>query len=211
MFLLQFILPSINYYSNIISSFFLQKEEGYFLTDTKLIHDTNNNQINTLVVVAHPDDDILWFGEFLINNSSSTKVLCITGANNDVRSKEFITVMSVLNVAYEIWDYIDSKNHVGSIELENELKNICDKFDKIYTHSSCGETGHPQHIMLHEYVLKIAEEKLYIYSPTTILQKFPVSDRKKSLLSLYESQKSVINKHIYLSMREKHIKYSIKT
>ena len=201
-------MPSIIYYSNRILSYFIDHIEGYFISSKKIIHDINRDvYINTnLVIVAHPDDDILWFGEFLIKNSSNTKVLCITSANNDIRSKEFIKVMTALNISYEMWDYIDSKTHIGSLQLEEELKTICEKFDNIYTHSSCGETGHPQHIMLHDYIFKISKEKLYIFTPNSWFRDI-ITDKKNELLSLYKSQTHVITQHIYLSMRENHNKY----
>jgi hypothetical protein len=208
MYLLKYIVPSIIYYANTISSYFINYTEGYFLTDTKLKHNTSGIIKKTnLVIVAHPDDDILWFGEFLIKNSDSTKVLCITGANNDIRSKEFIKVMNALNVSYEMWDYVDTKKHIGSLELEGELKKICEKFYNIYTHSSCGETGHPQHIMLHDYVYFIAKEKLHVFSNKPFSQS-SLSNKKAELLSFYKSQKNVINNNIYLSMRENHVHYS---
>ena len=148
---------------------------------------------------------MLWFGDFIINNASMSKVLCITNANNNIRSAEFIKVMNKLNVSYEIWDYIDSKVHLGSKDLELALINLCEKYDKIYTHSLCGETGHPQHIMIHDYIYFIAKEKLYIFSPKQFSQSILI-DKKKELLDLYISQKNVIFKNIYLSARENHVK-----
>ena len=67
--LLNLIMPSIIYYSNIISIFFTNYENGFFVSLNKLTHDVSSDLNRTnLVIIAHPDDDMLWFGDFIINN-----------------------------------------------------------------------------------------------------------------------------------------------
>ena len=57
-----------------------------------------------LMIVAHPDDEILWGYSYLTSNSKSWKVICLTSAQNKTRVNEFKTVMSKLNINnYEIW------------------------------------------------------------------------------------------------------------
>ena len=211
------IISSFIYYLNIIFNFFRKEENGYFITNTrinnynKLFYNQNDDSIKQLVFVDHPDVELLWFGDFLIDNACNNhdiKVVCITNARNRIRATEFINVMYSLNLSYEMWDYVDSKKHTGSKELEKELIKLFHKYDRIYTHSSTGETGHPQHIMLHNYVCLIAKEKLYIFSPKRELKmKNKLSSKKEHLLKLYSSQKDVINYHTYLSAHEDHIKF----
>lgn len=217
------IIASFIYYSNIICNFFRKEESGYFNSFIRITHNKINynnkfhsiqpDGIKKLVIVAHPDDEVLWFGDFLIMNRSiedNIKVVCITNASNKIRAAEFINVMDYLNISYEMWDYIDSKKYTGSKELEKELLHLCSKYDIIYTHSSTGETGHPQHIMLHNYIRLIAKEKLYIFSPKRELKmKNKLSSKKEHLLKLYSSQKDVLNYHNYLSAHEDHIKFEI--
>jgi hypothetical protein len=55
------------------------------------------------MIVAHPDDEVLFGGSQLITEKN-WKVVCVTNGNNTKRSFEFGSVMKLLNLDYEIWD-----------------------------------------------------------------------------------------------------------
>lgn len=48
-------------------------------------------QADHLMIVAHPDDEILWGGDEL--RRENYVVVCLTNGDNDVRRKEFFSVM----------------------------------------------------------------------------------------------------------------------
>ena len=48
-------------------------------------------QEDHLMIVAHPDDEILWGGDEL--RRENYVVVCLTNGDNDVRRKEFFSVM----------------------------------------------------------------------------------------------------------------------
>lgn len=56
--------------------------------NTSVIH---AKEPESLMIVAHPDDETIWGGSHLINGNYT--VLCITNGNNKKRKKEFMNVM----------------------------------------------------------------------------------------------------------------------
>ena len=204
-----FLYKYIQYYINIfIIYFFINYKPGYFCSMNKIIVNKYNKIVPTkLVIVAHPDDEVLFFGNLLEKYGSDIKVICITNSQDPIRSHEFISIMNLFKILqYEMWDFIDGKEYNESIDLKNKLYKSIKGFNEIYTHSITGETGHPQHIMLHRYIAEIASEKLYICCDNKYNE---ISKIKRKALNIYESQKSVINNYLYMSMYENHIKYSI--
>ena len=66
-------------------------------------------KVKNLMIVAHPDDELVFGGAELIKYGTLYKVVCISYKNNKIRSKEFENVMTQLNVSsYEMWDFKDS-------------------------------------------------------------------------------------------------------
>lgn len=57
--------------------------------NTSVIH---AKEPESLMIVAHPDDETIWGGSHLINGNYT--VLCITNGNNKKRKKEFMNVTS---------------------------------------------------------------------------------------------------------------------
>ena len=62
-------------------------------------------KVKNLMIVAHPDDELVFGGAELIKYGILYKVVCISYKNNKIRAKEFENVMTQLNVSsYEMWD-----------------------------------------------------------------------------------------------------------
>lgn len=175
---------------------------NYYLK-SNFIAKKDSNKRKYLIVIAHPDDEILFFGEFIINNSNNVKVLCITNSSNEVRRKEFINILQKYNVDYEMWDYSDFKSHQYSDEIKNRLKNYVKNFEKIYTHSLSGETGHPTHILINKYLFDVVEKNLYVSNPYKINGK--ISNKKMELLKMYNSQKKILNIYKHISEKEDYL------
>jgi len=75
----------------------------------KIIKKSTKYKPTKLLVVAHPDDDILWGYRYLINKPYRWKVICISGASNKIRANEFEKVMKKMGILnYEILDHNDS-------------------------------------------------------------------------------------------------------
>jgi LmbE family N-acetylglucosaminyl deacetylase len=112
---------------------------------------------NALIIVAHPDDESLWFGGTLLKFSGmgiKPLIVCLTNKNHAERSKEFYSACKYLGAKGVMLDYQDGGLArfplfpVFSKDLKKILKeNFGDgKIDLIISHSSHGEEhGHKQH------------------------------------------------------------------
>ncbi len=104
-----------------------------------------------LLVVAHPDDESLFFGALLAQNKNlKWTVLCITDGNaegrgND-RHQELLQATKKLGVKNLLhWDFPDRyPGRLAMAELQERLKTL-DNFNVVFTHGILGEYGHPHH------------------------------------------------------------------
>ena len=179
-------------------------EELYFLSN-KIIQKKNHNNFNNLIVIAHPDDEIIFFGDFLLKNANNTTVLCVTNSSNLIRSIEFVQVMNKVNCNYIMWDLKDCKSYSKCSELKKKLNKIVHNYNNIYTHSLSGETGHPVHILLSMYLYDIVNKNLYVSNLNIF--KSELSQEKLKLFKIYKSQlyNSIIF-HIYKTSKEDYLK-----
>ena len=195
----------------------------YFVFCRKLYYSpsvlTGNNHIdaNKLMIVAHPDDELIFGGQELLAEPG-WMVVCITNGSNrsgnlyslhraEKRIKEFITVMNSLNCKYEMWDYEDNGFNANWDEksLITKLKQLLDKnkFIKIVTHNLQGEYGHIQHKKISELVHSLKPKNLYVFGYIDDKSIIDGNNKKinpyayqlEQVLSCYSSQKNIINKY----------------
>ena len=163
--------------------------------------------VNKLMVVAHPDDELLWGGLHLIDDDYL--VVCITCGPNKVRVNEFISVMNETNDKYILLGYPDKTNgerdnwNSSRDGITKDLKEIINlkDWDLIVTHNPQGEYGHQHHKMTSQIMTQVVEDKdkLYYFGRyhsktrmTNYLDSMTPSDnnirKKKDLIGLYRSQ-----------------------
>lgn len=144
-----------------------------------------------ILICAHPDDEILFCGQELIQFPKDYIVICtasINRFNEETKNlNHFKFIMNKLGIEYKILDYKDDGfkmevfknpqirfiNSKNNNTIENEIKNLLlsSMFNKIITHNSNGEYGHPQHIALSQIVFNTCKElnlldKLYFFDLT---------------------------------------------
>lgn len=163
-----------------------------------------NQKRNILVVIAHPDDDMLFFGELLIYRSQQIKVICVTCLSKGNRHNEFISVMKKLDVDYEMWDISDTMSYENSNIIKSKLTNAIKGFDIFFTHSLSGETGHPTHILINKIMFDIVPRNLFVTNPYR--QKYYLLPKKMDLLDLYNSQRGTIRMYRNLTSKEDYLK-----
>ena len=120
-------------------------------------------EVDKLLVVAHPDDELLWGGANLFAEPGWF-VVCATNANNSVRSLEFYKSMSFANVTkflmYDVKDeYTDYESKADKLFDNSLFEKGLQELSKhswklVLTHNEEGEYGHEHHRKVHRMVSK---------------------------------------------------------
>lgn len=150
--------------------------------------------MRVLLLVAHPDDEILFGARDLLENE--TTVLCFTNKTTN-RSKEFEQSMKLSDCSGFMLDLPDSMkeswSYITDAELANKVFNLCDaNYECIVSHDSFGEYGHVQHKRVHSVATYISKEWAIPFY--TFRERYSPVDPKKrdEILHVYQSQKSSI-------------------
>jgi len=120
-----------------------------------------------LVIVAHPDDEIIWMGGLLIRNAVLNKnwemtIISLCRRDDKDRAPKFAKVCEFFNARGFMSDLEDEKlNSVFSDEIKKRIMEFAGKkYDYIFTHGENGEYGHIRHKEVHKAVCEIVEKKL---------------------------------------------------
>ena len=174
-----------------------------------------------LIIVAHPDDEILWGGLNLLLGSQ-WHIVIATNKSNKKRVQEYIKTSQYIGAfQYDIFDIKDvyTEDAVFSDSLFFDTgkpfykflqKLSKEKWELVLTHNADGEYGHEHHKSIHKLVTKLFGGKNKNHGN---LKYFKVSSQKLSneLLNLkqpvcqfYVSQDICrkVNKGNYKGMRE---------
>ena len=164
--------------------------------------------VNKLMIVAHPDDEILWGGAHLIKDDYL--VVCITCGVKYERVLEFTRVMDTTEDKYVMLGYPDKTNGERDNwdkvydDISKDLKQIIElkDWELVVTHNPDGEYGHQHHKMTNAITTSVMDnkEKLYYFghyhSKKTIADYYssmvPIPDnllrKKKNIIGMYKSQ-----------------------
>jgi LmbE family N-acetylglucosaminyl deacetylase len=138
----------------------------FFKTDVNntLLESLDLDNVDNLMIVAHPDDEALWGGHSLLQKDYF--VVCITNGYNETRSKEFYEVLEKSGDKGIILDYPD-KIHNERCDWEfcktdiiKDLETIISykEWKTIVTHNEKGEYNHIHHIMTHSFVVDTCDK-----------------------------------------------------
>lgn len=171
---------------------------------------------NKLMIVAHPDDEVMWAFSELINDDYL--VICITCGSNYKRVNEFQKVMKYTNDEYIMLNYPDKENGERSNwnnnfkDIRRDLTRIIEYKDWniIVTHNPKGEYGHIQHIITSNIVTSISNKDNLVYfgkyykknnlNNNLIKINSNLLDKKKYVINnIYKTQKRVLDSmsHMY--------------
>lgn len=132
-----------------------------------------------LVVVAHPDDETLFFSGLIQSHAhrDQWEVVCVTDGNADgkgtQRHRQFKRACSELQVQKaHWWRYPDRyETRLPVTTLVAQLQNWTPLPQKIFTHNILGEYGHPHHQDVSWAVHQAFSKKIPVYS--TAYNAFP--------------------------------------
>jgi len=120
----------------------------------------------TLVIVAHPDDETIWMGGFLLNNYKKWDITIISlcRKNDKDRAFKFKKVCKILNAKCYMSDLEDEKlNDIYKEEVIKRIKKYSKKnYDYIFTHGKNGEYAHKRHIDINKAVTYMLNKKMIL-------------------------------------------------
>lgn len=194
------------------------------------ISEIDTNGAKKLMIVAHPDDELIWGGGHLMDGDYL--VVCVTRGYDKVRTKEFKDVVEasgnepiILSYPDKVAGRRDDWERVYP-KIEKDIKLVMDHKDweLIVTHNQKGEYGHQHHKMVHNIVTDIYENddiKSDLYYFGKYYRKANIADAendlvkmsddriafKNSLAHYYESQKTVVENLWHMADYEMWEKY----
>lgn len=149
----------------------------------------NNYKYKNLMVVAHPDDDLLFGGTELMKDDYV--VVCVTCGTSKTRLKEFKRMMNYFGDEYITLGYPDlvegkKSEWIDEYDLiTRDVKNIINlkEWDKIVTHNPDGEYGHIHHKMTNRIVTGLTDDKskLYYFNKTYNARYYKENNISKTL------------------------------
>ena len=187
------------------------------LVTTKMLETYHAKNYKNLMIVAHPDDETLWGGANLYNDSYF--VVCLTDGFRLKRANEYRDILNFTNNSGIILNYPDDQDGIRddwTYVRAGVRKDILTLFnyknwDKIVTYNPEGVTGHIHHRMNYQDVYDTAvstnqTNKLYyfdrFFKKGQIPENHPrISDNDLSIklqeIKLYKSVRDNINKFWY--------------
>lgn len=159
----------------------------------------NPSSFDKVLFVAHPDDELLFFLNALLDKPGWL-VVCMTNGGSAVRCREFLSLMAKLGHQRQIWnlkDGINSSWHAAkTVGKVSKVLGLRENWTMVATHNAEGEYGHPQHKQLHRIVRKAAHgHTLHVptnaadlCSPENELPPEIMAKKRELLESCYPSQ-----------------------
>ena len=185
----------------------------------------SSSKADKLMIVAHPDDEVLWGGGHLYDKGYL--VVCVTNGRNKVRSQEFKDVVTASGnecIMLEYPDKVRGKRDDWALVkdgIESDLEKImtCKDWKLIAVHNQKGEYGHIHHVNVHNYVTEIYDKNdiqcdLYCFGKYYKASRLKVVGNtlpkiskeryefKKKLADMYTSQKKTVDKLWHMAYYE---------
>ena len=157
--------------------------------------------VDKLLIVAHPDDDVLWGGINLLMQSGWF-VVCASHLSDPIRSLEFYRTMSFCSVTrYVMYDIKEeytedpdeSDKQFYGTPFEDGLAQLSKhNWKLVLTHSDIGEYGHEHHRTVHRMVKKhFPEAKSFGVGPKLSASQIEL---KRNLLVFYAKTQDLCKK-----------------
>ena len=163
-----------------------------------------------LMIIAHPDDEALFFSRILQSDDKDLAVFCLTNGYDPVRRSEFYRAMSHYGVDGHIMKLPDRTvfsflfcDTVVSWKLR-ALSRRYGSCETVYTHSPEGEYGHRHHRIIGRNVSRYFEsaEIIIPVSPSrmedaeNLLSERQLADKEFVFESLYPTQAGGVKKSL---------------
>lgn len=111
------------------------------------------------LVVAHPDDESIWFGGLLAAEPGDWTIICCSIPRTDPeRAWKFFNACEVLKAKPRLLPFIE----VGGPREDLQHLDLIEtgRFDEVVTHSMVGEYGHRHHVQINRWLAMVCPGKL---------------------------------------------------
>jgi N-acetylglucosaminylphosphatidylinositol deacetylase len=130
----------------------------------RLGHRMPSTSSRYMLLIAHPDDESMFFAPTLLSIRGSLEILCLSnGGCNGLgrrREEELRNVCSYLGCRMTMLDYKDNGDwSAGAIAAHLSLIHMLRPFDVLITFDGNGVSGHKNHISCHEGARLFLREK----------------------------------------------------
>lgn len=158
------------------------------LWNPRYFHRTNKPNGNLLLVIAHPDDESMFFGPAISSFLSSINklyILCLSDGNENglglVRQEELIQAASIFKIDSSQIIQINSKYLVDGPKEKWDVDLIynlisdtikANRIDSLVTFDSYGVSGHPNHISIYKASKYMQGVTIYNLVSTGIWRKY---------------------------------------
>lgn len=164
-----------------------------------------NSRTHNVVIVAHPDDETLFFGGLILSDKSHHwTVIVVTDANADgqgqIRHNQYLQACSMLGVEKVIqWDFPDIfERRLDQKKLREKVSDFLKahpQISQVFTHGPAGEYGHPHHqdvsFAVHESIHNDSELNKRIELWSVAYNSFP--DRELILRKeIFETKREIL-------------------
>ena len=118
-----------------------------------------------LVIIAHPDDELIWMGGMLLRHKDkwNITVISLTRRSDRDRNPKFKKACKMLGVKGVLFD-LNDKSPFKPIPLDKIIKTIESAvkskkdYDYVFTHGANGEYGHIRHKEVHKAVNRMIKQ-----------------------------------------------------
>ena len=135
----------------------------------KLLDTVDLDRAEKLMIVAHPDDETIWGGGHLLQDTGRYLVVCITAGTDSVRDEELKNAMAICQAQYLKLGFPDLdrqqkqdrwKTAGTDIKATLEIIMTAKDWQSIVTHNPRGEYGHRHHKMTSRFVTNTFRKRI---------------------------------------------------
>lgn len=142
---------------------------------------------NTILFIAHPDDDTLFFHTFI--KEHKPYVVLLTDGWSLVRFCDFKKVMKLYGVRYRAYGLHSRDKRISLLEKYVSQSLKLNNFKICATHNAEGEYGHEMHQRVHTAVKKQVNCKLWVPALDNDIENYPLKNEEIA------EKVAIFNKH----------------